>query len=147
MTDRSFPDRVPDRVARRTLTGLAAAGLGVPLVASCSGDDASDDAAATDGDAGGVTLGPPSEVPVGGGKIYDDAAIVATQPTEGEFRAFTTTCTHRGCAVSSVANGIIECICHGSQYDIADGSVLRGPAQDPLVSFPVSVVDGQLTTG
>ena len=69
-----------------------------------------------------------SEIPVGGGTIFADEQVVVTQPTEGEFKAFTAVCTHQGCHVSSVSDGTINCACHGSQFSIDDGSVEPGPA-------------------
>src|SRR4051794_10157873 len=48
-----------------------------------------------------------SEVPVGSGVIVGD--VVITQPSSGEFRGFSTTCTHAGCAVNEIQNGKIDC--------------------------------------
>ena len=58
--------------------------------------------------------------------------VVLTQPTDGTFVAFSATCTHQGCTVSSVEGGTINCSCHGSKFDVADGSVRGGPAPRPL---------------
>jgi Rieske Fe-S protein len=77
-----------------------------------------------------VALARASEIPVGGGKIVGD--LVITQPTDGRFVAFSSTCTHQGCTVSSVEGGTINCSCHGSKFDVADGSVRGGPAPRPL---------------
>lgn len=71
-------------------------------------------------------------VPVGGGIILPEQDLVVTQPTEGDFRAFSATCTHQGCTVANVVNGEIRCPCHGSRYSIEDGSVVGGPAPRPL---------------
>jgi len=87
---------------------------------------------------GGVTVAT-SAVPVGGGTILADRKIVVTQPQAGTYKAFTAVCTHQGCTVASVANGIITCPCHGSQFSAADGSVQGGPAPAPLASIPVTV--------
>lgn len=83
-------------------------------------------------------------VPVGGGVILAEAGVVVTQPTEGEFLAFDRTCTHRGCAVRSVAGGTISCFCHGSRFRITDGSVAGGPAPAPLPRREITVVDGTI---
>jgi Rieske Fe-S protein len=80
-----------------------------------------------------------SEVPVGGGVILEDADYVITQPTAGEFKAFSKICTHEGCPVGSVADGTINCPCHGSKYSIEDGSVVNPPAPDPLEEAEVTV--------
>ena len=50
-----------------------------------------------------------------------------TQPTRA-VKAFTAVCTHQGCTVGMVEDGMIGCPCHGSTFDIAtDGSVRHGP--------------------
>lgn len=74
-----------------------------------------------------------------------DAKVVVTQPTEGQFKAFTAVCTHQGCVVSSVADGVILCGCHGSQFSIEDGSVRTPPAEEPLAEQAVAVKSGQVT--
>ena len=73
-----------------------------------------------------------SKVPVGGGVILDDADYVVTQPSKGEFKAFSKICTHQGCPVSEVVDKSIHCKCHGSRFSIEDGSVTNPPANKPL---------------
>ncbi|GCD94170.1 iron-sulfur protein [Embleya hyalina] len=94
--------------------------------------------------AGDKVLGPVGDVPVGGGKIYDDAKVVVTQPTAGDFKAFTAVCTHQQCLVGSVAGGQIHCPCHNSNYDANTGAVLGGPAPRPLAAKPIVVTNGQI---
>jgi len=85
-----------------------------------------------------------SKVPVGGGVILNEADYVVTQPTKGKYKAFTKICTHQGCAVAEVANGVIHCDCHGSEFSIKDGSVVRPPASRPLAEHDVTVSDGKV---
>ncbi len=85
-----------------------------------------------------------SEVPVGGGVILKDTDYVITQPTAGEFKAFSKICTHQGCPVGSVSDGTINCPCHGSKYSIEDGSVVNPPASDPLEEAEVTVSGGKV---
>ena len=73
------------------------------------------------------SIGKTSEVPVGGGKIFTADKVVVTQPTAGEFKAFSAMCTHQGCPVSKIEGNEIDCTCHGSKFSIADGSVHEGP--------------------
>jgi nitrite reductase/ring-hydroxylating ferredoxin subunit len=91
-------------------------------------------------------LGPSSEVPVGGGKIYPDAKVVVTQPAAGTFKAFDTTCPHRSCPVTAVSKDGIMCRCHGSTFALADGTPSpTSPAKQPLESKKVTVADGKLS--
>jgi Rieske Fe-S protein len=85
-----------------------------------------------------------SEVPVGGGVILNNANYVVTQPSKGAFKAFTSTCTHMGCTVAEVANGVIHCNCHGSEFSIKDGSVVNPPAARPLAQHKVTVASGKV---
>lgn len=87
------------------------------------------------------------EVPVGGGVILDGPGVVVTQPNEGEFVAFSSTCTHQGCAVTGVSDGLITCSCHGSQFSVQDGTVQRGPAERPLDEVPIVVEGDQIRAG
>lgn len=153
---------------RRALTGAATAGIGVPLLAAC-GDDGSDSSAgATDptssasssptasgkptasgeptkSDQASSPDGiPTSEVPVGGGLVVGDDQVVITQPTEGEFKAFTAVCTHAQCLVAEVSDGTINCPCHGSQFSIEDGSVMGGPAPSALAAADITVSGDQI---
>ncbi|HVL85752.1 MAG TPA: Rieske (2Fe-2S) protein [Pseudonocardia sp.] len=79
------------------------------------------------------------DIPVGGGTVFAAQDVVVTQPVAGEFRAFGATCTHQGCAVAEVADGTINCPCHGSRYAVADGSVVGGPAPQPLPERAITV--------
>lgn len=80
-----------------------------------------------------------ADVPVGGGVILSDADYVITQPTKGTYKAFSKICTHQGCKVGSVANGVIVCPCHKSEFSIEDGSVRQPPANKPLAESKTTV--------
>lgn len=135
-------------VRRAVLLGAGGA-LASGCLAACSvyggsnadsgGDAGGDDAAAADAGGAGQTLGPVSEVPVGGGTVFADQKVVVTQPSEGVFQGFSAICTHQGCTVNEVADGTINCPCHGSKFAVADGSVAGGPAPSPLESRAVTV--------
>lgn len=85
-----------------------------------------------------------SDVPVGSALIVD--AIVVTQPSAGVFKGFSSTCTHAGCAVNKVADGTIDCPCHGSKFNL-DGTVAKGPAQKPLEAKTVVVEGDEIVLG
>jgi Rieske Fe-S protein len=42
---------------------------------------------------------------------------------------------------------LLQCPCHGSQYNPTTGAVLRGPAPRGLAPVPVHVADGEVVTG
>ena len=139
--------------SRRTVLGLAAAVGAGGLVAACGGgsetptaDDSSAGTTASGsgeqsgtGDAGGDMLAKTADVPVGSGVILADAKVVVTQPTAGEFKAFSSTCTHQSCQVSGLSGDRITCPCHGSSFSIADGTPEGGPARSPLPEVGITV--------
>jgi Rieske Fe-S protein len=92
----------------------------------------------------GTLLGMASDVPVGGGMVYTAAKVVVTQPSKGEYKAFSAVCTHVGCLCNQVADGTINCPCHGSKFKITDGSVVAGPAPAPLPAKTVTVTGGKV---
>ena len=92
----------------------------------------------------GTVLGAASEIPVGGGRIYTTARVVVTQPARGQYRAFSAVCTHVGCIMSEVANGTIDCPCHGSEFKITTGAVVTGPAPAPLPRKQIKIVNGMV---
>ena len=120
----------PDRRTFLSQAGLAALAVGTGALAGCSSPSRTSPGAPP---AGNTTLSiPASRIPVGGGVILDEANFVVTQPTEGEFKAFSKMCTHQGCPVSDIQGTDIHCKCHGAKFSIADGSVTNGPATKPL---------------
>jgi Rieske Fe-S protein len=127
---------------RTVLASTGAVGVSVAL-AGCGSDDKSSTSGSGPGGAG-VRL-KTGDVPVGGGKVFQDQRVVVTQPAAGQFKAFTATCTHQGCLVGEVVNGTIKCPCHGSAFSAADGSVKNGPATVPLTEKTVNVSGDTLT--
>jgi Rieske Fe-S protein len=149
-------------LSRRT---VAVAGLGLPALAACSGDpdpagrppageapttpspspeapspEAPTSASPTKAPAPGlVDL---ADVPVGGGRVVAAEEVVVTQPERGRIMCFSAVCTHRGCVVSDVRGGTINCGCHGSRFSVADGTVVNGPASTALPTVPITVQDG-----
>ena len=86
-----------------------------------------------------------ADIPVGSGAIYPNQKVVVTQPTAGSFKAFDATCTHQGCLVTEVSGDTITCACHGSEYKVADGSVVRGPATRALMPKTATVNGATIT--
>jgi Rieske Fe-S protein len=114
---------------------------------AAAGGSATTGASGASGGAGANVLATTSEIPVGGGKIFASAKIVVTQPAAGTFKGFSAICTHMQCTVDQVANGTIDCPCHGSQFSIKDGSVMGGPAPSPLPAAPISLSGTNITLG
>ena len=127
--------------ARRS---LAACGGDSGTSTATAGSSSSAAASTGAGGSGGGAGIAKADVPVGGGTIIAATKTVVTQPKAGEFKAFTSICTHMGCPVAQVSNGTIDCNCHGSQYDIATGAVTRGPATRPLAPKTVTVKGDQV---
>ena len=92
-------------------------------------------------DKGPEPLATTDEIPVGGGIVLTDVRIVITQPSRGEFRAFSAVCPHQGQTVGRVADNTITCLFHGSQYDAATGDVTTGPATSGLDPVRIRVRD------
>jgi nitrite reductase/ring-hydroxylating ferredoxin subunit len=64
---------------------------------------------------------------------------IAIANVAGAFYAFGDTCTHQGCSLAEgdLEATIVTCPCHGSQFDVTTGEVVRGPAGEPVGSYPV----------
>ena len=100
---------------------------------------------------GGGDLGP-----VDGGRVEDYAngvlkyvgdGVAVGKDEEGLY-AISTICTHQDCDIGedgTLTQDLITCGCHGSQFGF-DGSVITGPAQDPLDFYEISIGDfGEVT--
>jgi len=129
---------------RRAVLGAAGVVGTSALVSACgSGSDSGSGSAPTTTGGAAPTQGGPlartADIPVGGGRVFPDQKVVVTQPTAGEFKAFSAVCTHAGCTVADVSEGTINCPCHGSKFAIADGAVKHGPARKPLPGKSVTV--------
>jgi Rieske Fe-S protein len=138
---------------------LLGAGLGLvtAVLAACSTYGKKPEAA---GESSTTTAAPPApgapaapaanviaktaDVPVGSGVIVGE--VVVTQPTAGVFKGLSAICTHAGCTVNKVADGTIDCPCHGSKYNL-DGSVAHGPAQKPLKVEAITVEGDSIVLG
>lgn len=120
-------DLRPDR--RIVFQGLGALGVAAALAACGGGSGGSSNAGSTPtAGKAGEKLASTAEIPVGGGIVLTDRHVVITQPTKGDFKAFSSKCLHQGFDVSEVKDGTITCTVHGSTYDAATGAVTGPPA-------------------
>ena len=133
-------------VNRRTVLAGAGAVGAVGVLAACSsgGNPAPSQSTPvapkeSGGTTGGKVIAQTSDIPVGGGLVLDDKMVVVTQPKEGQFKAFTSTCPHQGCTVGKVTADTIICPCHGSQFSAETGDVEVGPAMTGLTPVAIRV--------
>lgn len=91
----------------------------------------------------GTKIAAVSNVPVGTAFKFTDPATgtpaYLMQPAAGTFVAYSAICTHEGCIVNdNVANGRLDCPCHGAQFDAATGAHTRGPGRGDLAKLNVT---------
>ena len=144
-----MPDS-PTTPSRRTVLGLAGAGS-TAVLTGC----AADDAPATGGtgspspaEPGPVDAGPVEDLPVGSAVKFDRDGVqaVVSRPDPDTVVAFSPVCPHQGCMVTP-REELYVCPCHSSQFDLATGEVLAGPAETGLEPYPASVADGRILIG
>ncbi|MFI9471830.1 Rieske (2Fe-2S) protein [Streptomyces sp. NPDC052492] len=129
----------PAATRRTVLRGAALTPVvGLGLTACGGGDDRSAPLA------GAVELGPESEVAAGDAKLYRDQNVVVSRGEDGAFKAYNTVCTHAGCPINKLDGTRLVCPCHGSEFDVTTGKVLREPAVAPLKPLAVEVKNGTL---
>lgn len=78
-----------------------------------------------------------SDVPVGSAVVLGE--FIIAQPTAGEYKAYSAICPHQHSKISVVEGDTVRCPLHNSVFDITDGSVISGPARDPMK--PAKVVE------
>jgi nitrite reductase/ring-hydroxylating ferredoxin subunit len=79
-----------------------------------------------------------SEAPPGSALLVGDAAVF---DVAGSFCATQAKCTHRGGPLDKgkLEGSMVTCPWHGAQFNVCTGAVLRGPATEPVKTYPVSV--------
>ena len=94
-----------------------------------------------------VRIGNANDVADGEMRAFDVAGTkVNVANAAGHLYAFDDTCTHMGCSLADgeLQGTTVTCPCHGSQFDVTSGAVLRGPAQRPVRSLPLQVSGDEL---
>jgi nitrite reductase/ring-hydroxylating ferredoxin subunit/uncharacterized membrane protein len=96
--------------------------------------------------------GPSDWTKIEAGELEDGAptsAMAGDTPVlllrhNGHLHALHDRCSHRGCLLSSgeVEDESITCPCHGSRFDLRDGSIERGPATAPQPVFETREGEG-----
>jgi nitrite reductase/ring-hydroxylating ferredoxin subunit len=56
------------------------------------------------------------------------------------------TCAEKPCPLSGglLTGTTLMCQCHGSRFDVTTGAVINGPAMEPLNTYEVQEVDGEI---
>jgi thiosulfate dehydrogenase [quinone] large subunit len=93
----------------------------------------------------GVDVGAASSIPVNSSATFtvpssgDPGLLICTGTNQ--FVAYDAICPHAGCTVNYFSSAdIIACPCHGSEFDVATGAVVQGPALRGLT--PLTVEEG-----
>ena len=73
--------------------------------------------------------------------VEADGEMIVLLNVGGDLYAINDECTHSACSLSdgSLEDDVIECICHGSQFNVKTGDVQEGPADEPIPTYPVQV--------
>ena len=93
------------------------------------------------------TVGRADDIPEGRMRTFEvGGRRVAVANSRGNLYAFDDVCTHRGCPLhrGRLVGTTVTCPCHGSQFDVRTGKVMRGPATEAELVFETSVEDGDL---
>lgn len=94
------------------------------------------------------TVGNATDVQPGTMRAYEVGGTkVTVAEAAGSLYAFDDTCTHMGCSLArgTLDGTTVTCACHGSQFDVTTGAVLRGPAARPVRARKVEVAGDDLT--
>ncbi len=78
-----------------------------------------------------VTDAAPTDGELAAFKVKGTRITIAN--SAGSLHAFDDTCTHLQCSLAdgTLEGAVVTCPCHGSQFDMTSGAVLRGPARRP----------------
>ncbi len=103
-------------------------------------DEGTTEWSATDVAAGDLAADTPTQAVVG------DTPVVLLRRDDG-LHALHDRCSHRGCSLSDMGQldgDVIECSCHGSRFNVLDGSLERGPATIGQPHYEVRESDGRI---
>jgi nitrite reductase/ring-hydroxylating ferredoxin subunit len=79
------------------------------------------------------------------GVVVEETPVLLLR-SGGSVYAVHDRCSHRGCPLSDgdFEGQVVTCSCHGSRFDLRDGSVLRGPATARQPAYEVRASAGKV---
>ena len=71
--------------------------------------------------------------------VGDERVVLAR--TSDRWVAFDDRCPHRGGSLAggTMACGTVTCPWHGSQFAVREGTVLAGPSEEGIATYPVEI--------
>lgn len=74
-----------------------------------------------------------------------DRNVLVARTSEGIF-VTDEMCTHEDARLCDghLSGSLIKCPLHGSRFDLTNGKVLDDPADEDLVTYPVTVIDNTI---
>jgi cytochrome b6-f complex iron-sulfur subunit len=93
-----------------------------------------------------VVAGKEGDLKPNEGKIFRFGSLpgLLVRTAEGEYKAFSATCTHLNCTVQFRGDlRQIWCACHNGTYDL-HGKNVGGPPPRPLEEYKVNVANGEI---
>lgn len=80
-------------------------------------------------------------------EVEDERIVLAN--VDGQYYALADACTHADCPLSNgeLEGAVLECSCHGSQFDVRTGEVVSPPADEPLARYAVRIEGDDILVG
>ncbi len=125
-------------------------GLGLAALSACASPSQPSGTAAACGANLCLDLNDPANkdlTSAGGALIVDSSTdtIMVVRVSATQVAALSAICTHSGCESLYTASSMtLDCPCHGSQFSLS-GSVLRGPARRPLMTYAATLSGTTIT--
>jgi 3-phenylpropionate/trans-cinnamate dioxygenase ferredoxin subunit len=81
--------------------------------------------------------------------VEAEGELICLARVNGEICAFTDNCTHISGPLSDgeLEGEVITCPWHGAQFNVRTGKVLRGPARQDLMTYPVKIESNDVLVG
>jgi 3-phenylpropionate/trans-cinnamate dioxygenase ferredoxin subunit len=75
-----------------------------------------------------------------------DGDPICLARVDGMVYAFTDNCTHISGPLNEgdLEGCVLTCPWHGAQFDVRTGKVLRGPARQDIMTYPVKIEDNSI---